>query len=165
MRSVTRTRLSTFVLAFALAAVTGCRGEDAPAAVSPPREPGLPAQVPQPLDDSPMEQLKGVWVMDLAQVPEAALTPEFRELKARGDSSRVQIEYTITDNELFLVKDGEGGRMERHWFYEIVRQVDNRLELEQEDPTGKKEKLGVTVRPELLILATGRGQVPLRRKH
>jgi hypothetical protein len=162
MRSVTRTRVSTPALALALASVVACRGEDvAPAAE---REPAAPAQVPQPRDDSPMEQLKGVWVMDLAQVPETALTPEFRAMKARGDASRVQIEYTITDTELFLVKDGEGGRLERHWYYEIVRQVDNRLELEQEDPTGKKEKLAVTVRPDLLILGTGRGQVPLRRK-
>lgn len=156
--------LRAFGLLLLLMATQGCadgeRSEPTPAA----REPAAPTQAPRPRDDTPMEQLKGVWVMDLAQVPDTALTPEFRELKARGAAARVQIEYTITDNELFLVKSGEGGRMERHWYYEIVRQVDNRLELEQEDPTGKKEKLGVTVWPDQLVLGTGRGQVPLRRK-
>jgi hypothetical protein len=159
MRCVERRCLLISALVLAL----GCRSEELgskPAA----RDPVAPVQAPVPRDDSPMEQLKGVWVMDLAQTPDSALQPEFRELKARGAAAKLQITYTITDTELFLVKEGEGGRMERHWYYEIVRQVDNRLELEQQDPSGKKEKLAVTVRPELLILGTGNGQVPLRRK-
>lgn len=152
-------------LAVALSSLgqAACKEPPPPPAAAPAQQ-IIPLVTAQPNHHSAAVRLQGTWVMDLGKVPGTALTPEFKQLKAQGGTGDVEIEYTFTDSQFFLLKRGKGGTLRRQWYYQVLREVDDRLELEREDPAGIKKKIGATVRGDVLLLGTGRGTVPLQRK-
>ena len=111
------------------------------------------------------KRLLGKWLLKLDEVPDSALTKEFRELKKSGKGDEMYIEYTFTESDFRLLKTGAGGLVKLRWHYQILNEVGDRLELQREDPDGSTKKIGITFTDaDTMILGTGTGMVPLTRK-
>ena len=130
-----------------------------------------PAPAPQPQAESTTprrgadKRLLGTWRLDLTKVPQEALTPAFREAleRSRGLPEGASVHYTFTDSEMVLSMAGVGSRQHRRWYYEILRQSGDNLELQRQAPDGKKDKMAITVTDDRMALHTGRALLRLER--
>ena len=111
----------------------------------------------------PSERIQGKWKMDIATVPDGALTKEFIEWKRQGKAKQLRVEYTITASEFTVDKWGPGGRMHKRFHYEILKEIDNSLMLKRFDEAGVPQEIPAVLRDGKLIIGTGGGKVPLER--
>ena len=110
------------------------------------------------------KRILGSWLMRLGAVPDSALTDEFKKMKSEGLADKMRIEYTFTESELILNKSGAGGSVNQRWFYEVVSQNGDRLLLQRLNDQGQAQRIGVTVKGDMMIFGTGKGRIPLMRK-
>jgi hypothetical protein len=109
------------------------------------------------------QRMLGTWRMNLAEVPDTALTADFLELKRKGDPTQVRIEYTVTDREFILRSFSPQGPTQKRWFYEVLKEDGNTLMLERTDESGQKQQIPASVEGDTLRIGTGNGIVPLQR--
>lgn len=139
-------------------------------------EDGLPAKPAQdesakaatspPVDDEsrpPSERIRGRWRMNVDEVPDTALTEDFRKWKKQGKGDQLRIEYTITEADFTLDSWGPRGRMQKKWHYEITKEMDNSLMLKRIGDDGQTQDIPAVLKDGKLIIGTGAGEVPLER--
>jgi hypothetical protein len=130
------------------------------------KPPALPTGPVKPPDPSlPVsKRIQGKWRMDIARVPDTALTPEFLKLKRSGKAGTLLVQYTITDTDFTMEAYGTKAIWHNRFDYEILKEEDNALLLKKTDETGKTSDIAVVLKPDdELIIGTGNGQVPLQR--
>jgi len=147
------------------AACGGDDGADRSATAQPSAKPA--AAKPAAADEAsrpPSERLLGRWKMELAKVPDTALTKELREMKKEGTAAKVRVEYTITASEFTMDKWGPGGRVRQKWHYEILKELDDSLLLKRlHEDSGEGQEVPAEFRNGALILGTDAGKVSLQR--
>ncbi len=123
------------------------------AAAAPADDPSRPAS----------ERIRGRWRMNVAGVPDTALTEDFRKAKQQGRADQLRIEYTITESEFVLDTWGPAGRQHKKFHYEILKEIDNSLMLKRIGEDGKEQEIPAVLKDGKLIIGTGNGEVPLER--
>jgi hypothetical protein len=112
---------------------------------------------------SASKRMLGRWRMDLQTTPDSALTKEFLDLKRKGKSDQVRIEYVVTDTEFILDTYGLN-RSHIRWHYEILREGGDGLHLKKTEENGQTSEIAILVKGvDELVIGTGSGQVPLKR--
>jgi hypothetical protein len=150
----------------------GAEADEKPAEASPGVEAAKPAgdepakaAAPSVDDESrpPSERIKGRWRMNVDEVPDTALTEDFRKWKQQGKGDQLRIEYTITEADFTLDSWGPRGRMQKKWHYEITKEMDNSLMLKRIGDDGQTQDIPAVLKDGKLIIGTGAGEVPLER--
>jgi len=153
-----RRGLRVAVLLLAAGADQGCGGgapQEAAGAATRDEEP------PKPSSDN---RLVGRWKLDLSKVPQGALTEQFKAHLRGGElPPNAAVHYIFDKSEMVLSLAGLGSREERRWYYEILRQSGDNLELQREAPDGKKDKMALTVTDTHMRLHTGKALLTLER--
>ena len=164
MLELARERLTSISLLSALA-LLACGGSSDQGDTHASKPPAAAAGVVQHPDPSlPMsKRIQGLWRMDLAKVPDTALTEQFRKLKKQGKAKQLRIEYRVTDTEFVLTSFGPNGPVSNRFTYEILNEGPHAMVLKKSDDTGKTQEIGVALKDDQLIIGTGNGEVPLQR--
>lgn len=125
--------------------------------------PEAPVQHPDP--SLPVsKRMQGRWRLNIDEVPDIALTTQFRDLKRQGKGKQVRIEYTVTDTEFSMAAYGDRGPTITRFSYEIASEESDRVLLKRIAEDGSSQQINVVLRDDdVLRMGTGSGEVPLKR--
>lgn len=111
------------------------------------------------------ERLLGRWTVRLADVPDAALTPDFKKLRESGRDQKITLEYEFLRGEFVLRKSGPGGPVARRFNYQIAQELGETLVLERDagEGEGEPKRIHASISGRRLRIGSGPTALDLQR--